>query len=192
LPDEVDEWAALDEVLGVESIDLPENSLGPLAFYGRCSTEDNQDPETSLGWQLGNASKFVEPLGGVVVAEYFDVGQSRSVPWDRRDDARRLLSDLKDPNRGWDAVVVGQGTWCWFGKERRRANACSGHNVRHRAALGSAQRADSVHHDLRDVYRGSVGNDGSLQRPARFIEEVDLDLDEAIAPHTNGPSCWNR
>ena len=78
MPDEVDEWATLDEVLGVESIDLPENSLGPLAFYGRCSTEDNQDPETSLGWQLGNASKFVEPLGGVVVAEYFDVGQSRS------------------------------------------------------------------------------------------------------------------
>ena len=117
MPDDVDEWAALDEVLGVESIDLPENSVGPLAFYGRCSTEDNQDPETSLGWQLGNASKFVEPLGGVVVAEYFDVGQSRSVPWDRRDDARRLLSDLKDPNRGWDAVVVGEGTRCWFGNQ---------------------------------------------------------------------------
>lgn len=117
MPDEVDEWAALDEVLGVESIDLPENSLGPLAFYGRCSTEDNQDPATSLGWQLGNASKFVEPLGGVVVAEYFDVGQSRSVPWDRRDDARRLLSDLKDPNRGWDGVVVGEGTRCWFGNQ---------------------------------------------------------------------------
>jgi DNA invertase Pin-like site-specific DNA recombinase len=117
VPDEVDEWAALDEVLGVESIDLPENSLGPLAFYGRCSTEDNQDPETSLGWQLGNARKFVEPLGGVVVAEYFDVGQSRSVPWDRRDDARRLLSDLKDPNRGWDGVVVGEGTRCWFGNQ---------------------------------------------------------------------------
>lgn len=87
------------------------------AFYGRCSTEDNQDPDTSLGWQLGNASKFVGPLGGVVVAEYFDVGQSRSVPWDRRDDARRLLSDLKDPNRGWDGVVVGEGTRCWFGNQ---------------------------------------------------------------------------
>lgn len=117
MPDEVDEWATLDEVLGVESIDLPEKSLGPLAFYGRCSTEDNQDPETSLGWQLGNASKFVEPLGGVVVAEYFDVGQSRSIPWDRRDDARRLLSDLKDMNRGWDGVVVGEGTRCWFGNQ---------------------------------------------------------------------------
>jgi hypothetical protein len=47
-----------------------------VAFYGRCSTEDNQDPETSLGWQLGNARKFVEPLGGCVVEEFFDVGHS--------------------------------------------------------------------------------------------------------------------
>src|SRR5918999_3698748 len=36
--------------------------IGPVAFYGRCSTEDNQDPETSHAWQLSNAQKFVEPL----------------------------------------------------------------------------------------------------------------------------------
>jgi hypothetical protein len=93
-----------------------EQGIGPVAFYGRCSTEDNQDPETSLGWQLSNARKFVEPLGGKVVAEFFDVGQSRSVPWERRGEAARLLAELKRPGRagvGWlwgRAPGVGSGT----------------------------------------------------------------------------------
>lgn len=103
--------------LGLEPGPQPDLSIGRLAFYGRCSTEDNQDPETSLGWQVGNARKFVEPLGGQVVAEFFDIGQSRSVTWDRRPEASRLLAELKRPNRGWDAVVVGEGTRCWFGNQ---------------------------------------------------------------------------
>ncbi|WP_158890886.1 recombinase family protein [Amycolatopsis anabasis] len=112
-----DPWATLDDLLGIEVVDAADEGIGPLAFYGRCSTEDNQDPETSRGWQLGNARKFVEPLGGSVAAEFFDIGQSRSVPWERREAAGRLLAALKDPNRGWDAVVVGEGTRCWFGNQ---------------------------------------------------------------------------
>jgi DNA invertase Pin-like site-specific DNA recombinase len=112
-----DPWAGLDELLGVQVVEHVDEGIGPVAFYGRCSTEDNQDPETSHGWQLGNAGKFVEPLGGRVVAEFFDVGKSRSVPWERREDAARLLAALKDPNRGWSAVVVGEGTRCWFGNQ---------------------------------------------------------------------------
>ena len=95
----------------------PEQSVGELAFYGRCSTEDNQDPETSRGWQFGNARKFVEPYGGTVSAEFFDIGQSRSVPWDRRREGARLLAALKDPRRTWTGVVVGEGTRCWFGNQ---------------------------------------------------------------------------
>ncbi|WP_229373464.1 recombinase family protein [Umezawaea beigongshangensis] len=110
-------WATLDELLGVEVADTVEDGIGPLAAYGRCSTEDNQDPETSRGWQFGNARKFVEPLGGHVVAEFFDVGQSRSVPWERREEASRLLAALKNPDRGWNALVVGEGTRCWFGNQ---------------------------------------------------------------------------
>lgn len=117
MPDEPDEWATLDALLGVEIADVPDAGIGEIAFYGRCSTEDNQDPETSLGWQLGNACTFVEPLGGHVVAEYFDIGQSRSVPWDRREEASRLLGELKNPNRRWRSVVVGGGTRCWFGDQ---------------------------------------------------------------------------
>ena len=112
-----DPWATLDDLLGVEVVDTTDAGIGPLAFYGRCSTEDNQDPETSHGWQLGNARKFIEPLGGTVAADFFDIGQSRSVPWERRAEASRLLAALKDPNRGWDAVVVGEGTRCWFGNQ---------------------------------------------------------------------------
>jgi DNA invertase Pin-like site-specific DNA recombinase len=64
-----------------------------------------------------NARKFVEPLGGSIAAEFFDVGQSRSVPWERREEASRLLAQLKRPDRGWSAVVVGEGTRCWFGNQ---------------------------------------------------------------------------
>ncbi|GLY71235.1 recombinase family protein [Amycolatopsis taiwanensis] len=112
-----DPWATLDDLLGVEVVETVDAGIGPVAFYGRCSTEDNQDPETSHGWQLGNARKFIEPLGGTVAADFFDIGQSRSVPWERRAEASRLLAALKDPNRGWDAVVVGEGTRCWFGNQ---------------------------------------------------------------------------
>lgn len=119
MADEANEWATLDGLLGVEAATLDGERVGELAFYGRCSTEDNQDPETSLGWQLGNARKFVEPLGGRVVTEFFDVGQSRSVPCDRREEGSRLLAELKNPHRGWSAVVVGEGTRCWFGTSSR-------------------------------------------------------------------------
>jgi hypothetical protein len=106
-----DQWAALDDLLGLEA--LAESlgagdGVGRLAFYGRCSTEDNQDPRTSHAWQLGEAARLVEPLGGQIVAEYFDIGQSRSLPWERREQASLVLGALKDPNRGWDGLVVGR------------------------------------------------------------------------------------
>lgn len=87
-----DQWAALDELLGLEAVgEVPAAGagVGRLAFYGRCSTEDNQDPRTSHAWQLAEAKRFVEPLGADVVAEYFDIGESRSLPWERRSQAGR-------------------------------------------------------------------------------------------------------
>src|SRR6266545_5406694 len=115
-----DVWATLDELLGLEALadQVPEGAgIGRLAFYGRCSTEDNQDPRTSWSWQLAEATRFVEPLGGEIVSEYFDIGQSRSLPWERRDEASRLLAALKDPNRGWDGLVVGEATRCWYSNQ---------------------------------------------------------------------------
>ena len=53
------------------------------------------------------AKQSVEPAGGMIVAEFFDVGASRSLPWKRRPEANRLLSLLADPLRNFSAVVVG-------------------------------------------------------------------------------------
>jgi hypothetical protein len=100
---EVLQPALVADLLGVEVADI-----GPTAFHGRCSTEENQAPETLHGWQVGNARKSVEPLGATVTAEFFEVGQSRSVPWDRREAASQMLAALKDPHRGWNAVVGGR------------------------------------------------------------------------------------
>ena len=61
-----------------------ETSILKLAFYGRVSTEDQQDPESSRTWQLHRSLQLIEPHGGILVGEYFDCGPSRSVPWQRR------------------------------------------------------------------------------------------------------------
>ncbi|WP_328451994.1 recombinase family protein [Amycolatopsis sp. NBC_00438] len=112
-----DPWAELDALWGSTRSSDESCLIRRFAFYGRCSTEDQQDPVTSRSWQLRNASRFVEPLGGQVVEEYFDIGHSRSVPWHHRPESKRLLEMLKSSSRQWTAVVVGEGTRCWFGNQ---------------------------------------------------------------------------
>ena len=77
------------------------------AFYGRVSTEDWQDPESSRARQLAQAVMLVAGRG-VIAAEFFDTGHSRVLPWARRPQAAALVAQLADPDRGWDAVVVGE------------------------------------------------------------------------------------
>lgn len=120
--DATDEWAEWDAQQNLLQTGLAGNAIrGPLrlAFYGRCSTEDNQDPETSRIWQRGEAQRLLSVYapGATIVADYFDVGESRSIPWSRRTEGGRLLSDLADPDRGWDAIVVGEGKRCWYGNQ---------------------------------------------------------------------------
>jgi hypothetical protein len=50
------------------------------AFYGRVSTEDWQDPVTSQARQQAQAVMLVAGHG-VIVAGFFDIGQSRVLPW---------------------------------------------------------------------------------------------------------------
>ncbi|MFF3909829.1 recombinase family protein [Streptomyces sp. NPDC001848] len=87
------------------------------AFAGRCSTEDLQDPEASRNWQLTRARALIEPAGGQIVTEYFDIGHSRSLPWQRRPRANELLQALRDPNRGFDAVVIGEPQRTFYGNQ---------------------------------------------------------------------------
>ncbi|MFE4832722.1 recombinase family protein [Streptomyces sp. NPDC056672] len=87
------------------------------AFSGRVSTEDNQDPESSRLWQLGRARALVEPTGGEITTEYFDIGHSRALPWKRRPHAAALLASLAEPDRGFDAVVIGEPQRAFYGNQ---------------------------------------------------------------------------
>ncbi len=86
------------------------------AFYGRVSTEDQQDPEASRNWQRTRARSLIDGHGAIV-EEFFDVGTSRSIPWKRRPEAARLLAAMKDPNRSFDAVVIGEPQRAFYGNQ---------------------------------------------------------------------------
>jgi site-specific DNA recombinase len=77
------------------------------AVYGRVSTEDWQDPVTSRARQREQAGVLVAGHGRIV-AEFFDSGHSRTLPWARRPQAASLVAALADPDRGWDAIVTGE------------------------------------------------------------------------------------
>jgi DNA invertase Pin-like site-specific DNA recombinase len=117
MPSDPEAWKTFDDSFPAAPLEGLQSAVGPLAFYGRCSTEDKQDPETSRQWQLRAARALVEPMGGEIVAEYFDVGWSRVLPWSRRPEALRLLTDLSSPTRTWSGIVVGEAQRCWYGAQ---------------------------------------------------------------------------
>ncbi|MGO4421384.1 recombinase family protein, partial [Streptomyces sp. MCAF7] len=86
------------------------------AFYGRVSTEDHQDPNTSRAWQLLHAQALVSGHGRIV-AEFFDTGRSRTVAWARRPEAAALLAAMADPDREFDAVVIGSSERAFYGNQ---------------------------------------------------------------------------
>src|SRR5215472_4050222 len=86
------------------------------AFYGRVSTEDHQDPVTSRVRQRDQAAMLVAGHGRIV-AEYFDTGQSRVLPWARRPQAATLLAAMADSERGFDAVVIGEYERAFYGSQ---------------------------------------------------------------------------
>ncbi len=86
------------------------------AFYGRVSTEDWQDPVTSRARQLQQAVMLAAGAG-VITAEFFDTGESRELPWARRPQAGALVAQLADPERGWDAIVIGEYERAFYGNQ---------------------------------------------------------------------------
>ena len=68
-------------------------------FYGRVSTEDWQDPVTSRARQLQQAV-MLSAGHGMITAESFDTGESRTLPWTRRPQAAALVAQLADPEPG--------------------------------------------------------------------------------------------
>jgi site-specific DNA recombinase len=102
--------------LPAEATQPPPTQLLRFALYARVSTEDQQDPESSLGWQRHRAEATINGHGEIVV-EYFDVGESRSVPWKRRPEANRLLQSLGRDDRDFDAVVIGEPQRAFYGSQ---------------------------------------------------------------------------
>ena len=86
------------------------------AFYGRVSTEDWQDAVTSRARQREQAGALIRGHGQIA-AEFFDIGESRSVAWARRPQAAALVAALADPGRGWDAIVVGEYERAFYGAQ---------------------------------------------------------------------------
>jgi site-specific DNA recombinase len=84
------------------------------AFYGRVSTEDHQDPVASRARQRDLTAALVAGHGRIV-AEYFDVGQSRVLPRARRPQAAALLAAMADPDREFDAIVIGEYERAFYG-----------------------------------------------------------------------------
>jgi DNA invertase Pin-like site-specific DNA recombinase len=85
-------------------------------FYGRVSTEDWQDPVTSRARQREQAGAVVRGHGQIV-AEFFDVGLTRKLAWACRPQSAALVAQLADPDRGWDAVVVGEYERAFYGSQ---------------------------------------------------------------------------
>ena len=85
-------------------------------FYGRVSTEDWQDPVASRARQREQAEALVRGRG-VIVTEFFDAGQSRTVAWGRRPEAAKLVAQLAGAGRGWDAIVVGEYERAFYGSQ---------------------------------------------------------------------------
>ena len=85
-------------------------------FYGRVSTEDWQDPVTSRARQREQAEALVRGHGQIV-AELFDVGQTRKLAWACRPQSAALVAQLADPDRGWDAIVIGEYERAFYGSQ---------------------------------------------------------------------------
>ena len=86
------------------------------AFYGRVSTEDWQDPVTSRARQREQA-RVLAAGHGKIAAEFFDSGHSRTLPWARLPQAAALVAALADPDRGWDAIVIGEYERAFYGSQ---------------------------------------------------------------------------
>jgi site-specific DNA recombinase len=107
------QWA---ESTGRRAAAVPGRGGLRFAFYGRVSTEDWQDPVTSRARQREQVAALVRGHGAIV-AEFFDVGQSRVLAWALRPRAAALAAALADPGRGWDAIVVGEYERAFYGSQ---------------------------------------------------------------------------
>lgn len=118
-PDEIN---LLDWLRVVADQNVPDSLKGaavPVAWMGRTSTDDAQDPTLSLPRQLENSRNALPP-GFVIVAKYYDVESGRNaverrgtssaheqfdIPIPRDGSVADLLAEAQRPDRRFVAVV---------------------------------------------------------------------------------------
>lgn len=54
---------------------------------------------------------------GRITEEFFDCGRSRTLAWHLRPEAARLIEAVKDPNRSFDAIVIGSYERAFYGNQ---------------------------------------------------------------------------
>ncbi len=108
-------WAAARTQRVRLHVQMVESGLR-FAFYGRVSTKDYQDPVSSRRWQFDFATELVAGHGRIT-AQFFDVGYSREIAWADRPEAARLLAAICDPDRRFDAIVVGEYARAFYGSQ---------------------------------------------------------------------------
>ena len=78
-----------------------------LVLLARTSTDEHQSPEDSLRWQREAAENLIRGRA-VIVDTAHDADVSRSLPWQRRPAAGKLIDAMADPDRGWEGVVIAE------------------------------------------------------------------------------------
>ncbi len=117
-----DEVSLLDWLRVVADQNVPEalqDAAVPVAWIGRTSTDDAQDPTLSLPRQLDNSRKALPP-GFVIVAKFYDIESGRNtvenrgtgnaheqfdIPIPRDGSIADLLAEAKRPDRRFVAVI---------------------------------------------------------------------------------------
>jgi hypothetical protein len=64
---------------------------------------------------------------GQIVAGFFDSGHRRTLPRARRPQAAALVAALADPDRGWDAIVIGEYERAFYGNRHASMAPLFGH-----------------------------------------------------------------
>jgi site-specific DNA recombinase len=113
------EIAALNSNPALSSPSSPYAMGLRFAWWGRVSTEDQQDPTLSLPRQLHNARAAL-PAGAIIAAHFYDIESGRkdlalrgqslaherfAIPIPRDGGIQDLLAAARSPNRGFDAVI---------------------------------------------------------------------------------------
>ena len=71
---------------------------------------------SSRQWQRDSASELIGDHGHIV-GEFFDIGYSRRIPWQLRPQAGALLAAVADPDRAFDAIVIGESERAFYGAQ---------------------------------------------------------------------------